>query len=211
MYCLISGQKFLKLIAKHFPENSRLHKIFNKNAVKVSYSCMPNLANIIKAHNNEVSKDTSTRTQKPCNCRKKDLCPLNGECQSNNIIYNAEVENMRRNEKKVYIGLTEHAFKQRYSNHMQSIRHEKYGNSTELSKYVWQLKKEGEEFKITWSINRRAQAYSNTTKRCNLCLTEKLSIINADKTTTLNKRSELVSKCRHENKYYLAHFSRDRT
>ena len=90
--------------------------------------------------------------------------------------------------------------------YMQSIRHEKYGNSTELSKYVWQLKKEGEEFKITWSINRRAQAYSNTTKRCNLCLTEKLSIINADKTTTLNKRTELVSKCRHQNKYYLAHF-----
>ena len=65
------GQKFLKLIAKHFPENLRLHKIFNKNTVKVSYSCMPNLANIIKAHNNEVSKDTSTPTQKPCNCRKK--------------------------------------------------------------------------------------------------------------------------------------------
>ena len=205
------GQKFLKLIAKHFPENSRLHKIFNKNTVKVSYSCMPNLANIIKAHNNEVSMDTSTSTQKPCNCRKKDLCPLNGECQSNNIIYNAEVENMRRNEKKVYIGLTEHAFKQRYSNHMQSIRHEKYGNSTELSKYIRQLKKKGKEFKITWSINRRAQAHSNITKRCDLCLTEKLSIINADKTTTLNKRSELVSKCQHENKYYLEHFSRDKT
>ena len=73
----------------------------------------------------------------------------------------------------------------------------------ELLKYVWQLKKQGEEFKITWSINRRAQAYSNTTKRSNLCLTEKLSIINAEKTTTLTKRSELVSKCRHENKYYL--------
>ena len=125
----------------------------------------------------------------------KDLCPLNSKCQSNNIIYNAEIENMSRNETKVYIGLTEHAFKQRYSNHKQSIRYEKYGNSTELLKYVWQLKKECEEFKITWSINQRAQAYSITTKWCNLCLTEKLSIINADKTTTLNKRSELVSKC----------------
>ena len=43
------------------------------------------------------------------------------------------------------------------------------------------------------------QAYYKTTKQCNLCLTEKLSIINIDKTTTLNKRSELVSKCRHKN------------
>ena len=133
---------------------------------------------------------------------KKDLCPLDGECQSNNIIYNAKVKNMSRNETKVYIGLTEHPFKQRYSNHIQSIRHEKYENSRELLKYIWQLKKEGEEFKITWSINQKAQAYFNTTKQCNLFLTEKLSIINADKTTTLNKRSELVSKCRHENKYY---------
>ena len=136
---------------------------------------------------------------------------LLGECQSNNIIYNAEVENMNRNETKLCIGLTEHPFKQRYSNHIQSIRHEKYGNSTELSKYIWQLKKEGKEFKITWSINQRAQAYSNITKRCNLCLTEKLSIINADKPTTLNKRLELVSKCQHENKYYLACFSSDKT
>ena len=118
---------------------------------------------------------------------------------------------MNRNETNLYIGLTEHPFKQRYSNHMQSIRHEKYGNSTELSKYVWQLKKEGKEFKITWSINRRAQTYSNITKWCNLCLTEKLSIINADKPTTLNKRLELISKCRHENKYYLACFSSDKT
>ena len=118
---------------------------------------------------------------------------------------------MSRNKTKVYIGLNEHPYKQRYSNHMESIRHEKYGNSTELLKYVWQLKKAGKKFKITWSINLRAQAYSNITNRCNLCLTKKLSFINADKPTTLNKRPELISKCRHEHKYYLACFSRDNT
>ena len=118
---------------------------------------------------------------------------------------------MSRNKTKVYIGLTEHPYKQRYSNHMESIRHEEYGNSTELLKHVWQLRKAGKEFKITWSINLRAQAYSNITKRCNLCLTEKLSVINADKPTTLDKRPELVSKCQHENKYYLGCFSRDNT
>ena len=64
------GQTFLKLIAKHFPKNSRLHKIFSKNTVKVSYSCMPNLASIMKVHNYEVSKDTSMCMQKPCNCQK---------------------------------------------------------------------------------------------------------------------------------------------
>ena len=158
------GQKFLRLIFKHFPKKSRLQKIFNKNTVKVSYSCMPNLASIIKAHNNVVLKDNGTSLQKPCNCWKKDLCPLNSERQSNNIIYNAEIENTSRNETKVYIGLTEHPFKQIYSDHM----HEKYGNSTEQSKYIWQLKKAGKKFKIAWSIDRRAQAYSNITNQCNL-------------------------------------------
>ena len=188
------GQRFLKLVAKHFLKNSRLQKIFNKNTVKVS--CMLNLASIIKAHYNEVWKDISKCMQKPCNCQKKDLCLLDGECQTNNIIYKAEVEITNRNETKVYIVLTEHPFKQKYSNHMQSIKHEKYGNSTELSK---QLKREGEEFKNTWSINQKAQGYTKKTKRCNLWLTEKLSIINADKNAILNKRSELVSKCQNAN------------
>ena len=35
----------------------------------------------------------------------------------------------------------------------------------------------------------------------NLCLAEKLFILRADPTTTLNKRSELNGKCRHENKF----------
>ncbi|PIK34222.1 hypothetical protein BSL78_28957 [Apostichopus japonicus] len=47
------------------------------------------------------------------------------------------------------------------------------------------------------------KAYSNESKRCNLCLTEKLIIINTDKRTLLNKRPELISKCRHENKFYI--------
>ena len=36
-----------------------------------------------------------------------------------------------------------------------------------------------------------------------LCLAEKLHIIKRSNNNVLNKRSELVSKCRHENKFYL--------
>jgi len=45
------GKKFLRLVAIHFPLHHRLHKICNKNYVKVSYSCMPNMAAIISRHN----------------------------------------------------------------------------------------------------------------------------------------------------------------
>ena len=62
------------------------------------------------------------------------------------------------------------------------------------------------DFNIRWSVRRRATAYQNTTRMCNLCLAEKLEIIKADKKRSLNKRTELVSKCRHENRFYLCNF-----
>ena len=39
--------QFLKLINKHFPRYHKFYKLFNKNKVKVSYSCLPNMKNII--------------------------------------------------------------------------------------------------------------------------------------------------------------------
>ena len=62
-------------------------------------------------------------------------------------------------------------------------------------------------FTINWSILATAPAYSNKSKRCHLCLTEKLYLVRAKKPSLLNKRTELISKCRHENKFYLANFT----
>ena len=45
------ASKFLKLISKHFPKGCTLYKIFNKNTVKVSYLCMPNISHIISGVN----------------------------------------------------------------------------------------------------------------------------------------------------------------
>ena len=42
-------------------------------------------------------------------------------------------------------------------------------------------------------------------KTCNICLTEKYHIIMSP-LTLLNKRSELISKCHHSNKYYRINF-----
>ena len=39
--------------------------------------------------------------------------------------------------------------------------------------------------------------------KCHLCLTEKLYLVRAKKPSLLNKRTELISKCRHVNKFYL--------
>ena len=49
----------------------------------------------------------------------------------------------------------------------------------------------------------RASADQPGSRSCNLCLTEKLAILLADKRAALNRRSELTGKCRHKNKFKL--------
>ena len=83
------GKTFLKLIDKHFPRSSKLHKIFNRNTIKVSYSCTENMSMIIKKHNKKIINNKATPTTPLCNCRKKTECPLNGNCQQPSVIYQA--------------------------------------------------------------------------------------------------------------------------
>ena len=98
--------------------------------------------------------------------------------------------------------------KTRYYKHSKSFRTKSYLNSTKLSSYVWEVKIEQNETpNLNWEIVRSVPAYSNITKRCMLCLYEKLLIATyPNQEELLNKRSELVSKCRHENKFLLKNF-----
>ena len=45
------GRRFRSLVLKHFSKASKLNKIFNPNTLKVSFSCMPNMAAVIRQHN----------------------------------------------------------------------------------------------------------------------------------------------------------------
>ena len=38
------GAKFLKIIDRSFPPTHVLHKIINRNTIKISYRCMPNFS-----------------------------------------------------------------------------------------------------------------------------------------------------------------------
>ena len=77
---------FLKLVDKHFPRTHRLHKIFNRNTIKVSYSCMSNVQQLIKKHNNFI-QNKKNKTTLSCNCCDKNGCPLNGNWRTENVIY----------------------------------------------------------------------------------------------------------------------------
>ena len=60
---------------------------------------------------------------------------------------------------------------------------------------------------ISWPIISKAQPYHSRTRSCNLCTEEKFAILMANPKTALNKRSEVLGKCRHKNKFNLKNLS----
>ena len=124
-----------------------------------------------------------------------------------NVVYIAKVNNKRNKEEGSYICLTERSFKDRLYKHRNSLHHRAKANATELSKYVWGLRDRNiEEINIEWSILNKAPTYRNSSKNCNLCLSEKYHIIFHNQGNLLNKRSEILSTCRHINKFLLSNF-----
>ena len=181
------ARSFLILVARCFPKASKLHKIFKKNSVKVSYRCLPNVAAIIPEHNNKLL--SPQQEDLPCNCQVKPDCPMRGKCQTQQLVYKAEVTSSNVNPACVYFGATEPTFKTWYGNRKYSFNHEKRRKSTELSKYVWKLKERQEDYLIQRSISERARACNNISKRCQLCPSEKFRIITEDRAKCLKKRS----------------------
>ena len=67
---------------------------------------------------------TNKREQK-CNCRKKEECPLQGECVIESVVYKARVKEESSGEEVSYIGSTEGPFKQRLYGHRADFKCEK--------------------------------------------------------------------------------------
>ena len=182
------GKTFLSLIKRHFPKTNKLNKIFNKNTVKISYSCMSNMSSILSSHNLNVIKPQNNNSY-GCNCRVKESCPLQNQCLTPKVIYRADIENDKNPDTKFYFGLTATSFKERFRNHTRDFTHKQYIKSTELSKYIWDLKEAGITPIVKWSIVEKI--YSDTKiNYCKLCLLQKLYILDfIDDNRLLNKRS----------------------
>ena len=143
---------------------------------------------IIRSHNKNVINGKKP-TNVNCNCRNKSVC----------------IASTSVNPDKVYLGIAEGESKKRYYNRNKSFRHCSYANETTLSKYVWGIKvKYNEMPSLKWSVLKSVPGDSNILKRCLLCLHENFEIVNyPNQEELLNKRSKLISKCHHANKYLL--------
>ena len=196
-------QTFLKPIDKHFPKIKKFHKIFNRSNVKVSYSCLRILDNMIRLHNNRILSGEKTQDQQKCNGWQKDTCPLEGSCLDKELMYQCTLKENTTTGGVNYNGLAENTFKDRFYKHCTSFKYKSKANSTELSKHFWEMKRKGIEKPIMhWPVIDHAKPVQNGSKRWKLCLTEKYHIL-ISPVNLISKRSELVSKCCHENKFPL--------
>ena len=73
-------------------------------------------------------------------------------------------------------------------------------NDTQLSNELWNFKASKEAPVLVWKILGQYQSYNVNTKRCLLCLNEKLKIVIYRGNNMLNKRTEIISKWRQRNK-----------
>ena len=99
--------------------------------------------------------------------------------------------------------------KQHLSLDMQTIKkfnNIKYQTDTGLSNEYWNIVSAKKIPNISWEILEIHKSYNQSSKRCLLCFNEKLAIALHKDDNILNKRSEVISKCRHGNKYMLANY-----
>ena len=132
------------------------------------------------------------------------MCPLDKQCLTSNIVYEAEITSQPDNVAMYYRGLCSTTFKTRLGVHNQGFNHRQYAKKCELSKYVWTLKDSNRNYDIKWKLLTKVNG-RKVGNACKLCTTEKLYIIEYPKEEKL-LNSHCIEKCRHESKYMLSSY-----
>ena len=224
------GKLFLELLNKHFPKHHHLNKFINRHNMKMSYCTTKNIKAHLAAHNKKIL-NPKIDSSKSCNCRsyesrlksrnvklRKELknpslpddhpppnwfpkgCPVNGECLTESVIYSASVNS--NNSSMTYIGLTGDSFKTRFNGHTATFC-KRESNMSTLSSYVWDMEDKKVDYDIRWKIRKKAMMYKPGASYCDLCVTEKMEILLANPKSSLNKRTEILEKCRHRHRFKL--------
>ena len=96
------------------PPGHSLHKILNRNTVKLSYRTMPNMKQVLSMHNSKVAYRKEQTPPSGCNCRGGvAVCPLEGVCQTTGVVYEDKVVRGDNNKQEFFTGVTVGPFKTR--------------------------------------------------------------------------------------------------
>ena len=204
------GKVFFKIIEDCFPPNHVLHKICNKNTIKMSYRTMPNMEKQISRHNKKVLQEyleeryPGIKENIRCNCIRANRpdCPMPGRCYIMNVVYECTVTRTDTGHVETYTGVSKD-FKGRYGGHKKSFL-DRSANQTALSSYIWSLKDQGIQFEVKWRVIDRGPPFNPLSYVCRLCTLEKYHILFSRQGATLNQRSEFFSKCWHVQPQLLA-------
>ena len=128
--------------------------------MKLSYSCTPNVKNLIKQHNSSIMKSSTNTDKKDSNCRNKNNYPLDEKCCI--VLYALNAAVSTSNQTNTYFCSAEGYFESRYNNHTLSFRSHRYKHHTQLSKHVWPLKDSNTEFKLKWRIKTKGMPYKGS-------------------------------------------------
>ena len=124
------GKILLSLLKKHFPKKNKLHKIFNKNNIKISYSCMSNISSIIAGHNKSLLQPKITKYG--CDCRVKSRCSSCSKSVPNpRFNMSSRCWKWSKRWKNIYFGLAATTFKERFGNQKKDFNQKHHSKSTE--------------------------------------------------------------------------------
>ena len=173
------GNKFFNLTKRNFPKHLKIWKIFNKDTIKLSYSCFRNMSSVIASYNRRIIQPTSNNHG--CNDRQTFYIDQSYQHPVNEITDISVLQKL-------------------HLNYTADCRRKRYVISIELSKYVWKLKDE----KITANIKWIGMSIVYGTPKggvCKLCLCDKFWLLKYFVNEhLLNEKLKFISKCRYENK-----------
>ena len=125
------------------PKTHRLHILFNRNNVKVGYSCFPNISNIITSHNSKILYNKNEKQDPKLNCRRKETCLFNGKCLDSQLIYSCHIKTVESDEGLYYIGLTEKCIHRKMEPTSKHIQTRKQSKLHRTIKCIGELKGNG--------------------------------------------------------------------
>ena len=123
---------------------------------------------------------------------------------SGNTLYQAGIGSENLLQQKFITAYQKQNLKQDIRTIKNSSTTKRTKNDTQLSDELWKIKASKEEPVLVWKILEQHQPYNVNTIQCLLYLIEKLQIALCRRNNLLNRRTEIISKYRHKNKYALA-------
>ena len=88
---------------------------------------------IINNHNKNILGIKPSINTSTCNCRNKEACRLNGQCQIGEVVYKGTLSsNQPSYKEKKSFGTVEESVKERQYNHNLSFKNKFYKNDTKL-------------------------------------------------------------------------------